>query len=184
MKKFNVGDSVKFKDGRTGIVEDYDDKFYYIKDNNTNIVKIKKNVKDEEFSSQTYLDYLKKVILSKANEMLVSLSTEISNGFNEFDTYAKGINHVISFCNQNKPYVDTKTGIELSYFYNEQAYDDRVIFMVHVLFDDENDSYHLFEENKDYITNEIFKDYSYDDDNLFYTDAWDNDLMLKEEDFK
>lgn len=37
-----VGDSIEFKDGRTGIVEDYDDKFYYVRDNNTNLVKVKK----------------------------------------------------------------------------------------------------------------------------------------------
>ena len=44
VRKFNVGDSIKFKDGRTGIVEDYDEKYFYIKDSNANIVKI---VKDE-----------------------------------------------------------------------------------------------------------------------------------------
>jgi len=42
-KQLNVGDSVKFKDGRTGIVEDYDDKYFYVKDNNANTVKIIKD---------------------------------------------------------------------------------------------------------------------------------------------
>ena len=45
-----VGDSIKFKDGRTGIVEDYDDKFYYVRDNNTNLVKVKKDVQDSKLS--------------------------------------------------------------------------------------------------------------------------------------
>jgi len=38
-----VGDSIEFKDGRIGIVEDYDDKYYYVKDNNTKIIKILKS---------------------------------------------------------------------------------------------------------------------------------------------
>ena len=45
-----VGDSIKFKDGRIGVVEDYDDKFYYVRDNNTNLVKVKKSVQDSKLS--------------------------------------------------------------------------------------------------------------------------------------
>lgn len=48
--KLNVGDSIKFKDGRTGIVEDYDEKYYYVKDNNTNIIKIKKVKDNDDFN--------------------------------------------------------------------------------------------------------------------------------------
>ena len=44
-KKLTVGDSINFKDGRTGIVEDYDDRYYYVRDNNSNLIKIK--MKDE-----------------------------------------------------------------------------------------------------------------------------------------
>ena len=50
MKKFNVGDSIKFKDGRTGIVEDYDEKYFYIRDNNENIVKILKDNQNDAIS--------------------------------------------------------------------------------------------------------------------------------------
>ena len=79
MKKFNVGDSVKLKDGRVGVVEDYDEKYYYIKDANTNIVKIRKNVKDEdenfELSEEDvkFLDYVRDniipIYIKKGNEL-------------------------------------------------------------------------------------------------------------------
>lgn len=79
MKKFNVGDSVKLKDGRVGVVEDYDEKYYYIKDANTNIVKIRKNVKDEdenfELSEEDvkFLDYVRDniipIFIKKGNEL-------------------------------------------------------------------------------------------------------------------
>ena len=45
-KKLTVGDSINFKDGRTGIVEDYDDRYYYVRDNNSNLIKIK--MKDDK----------------------------------------------------------------------------------------------------------------------------------------
>ena len=38
----NVGDSIEFEDGRTGIVEDYDDEYLIVRDNNDNINKIKR----------------------------------------------------------------------------------------------------------------------------------------------
>lgn len=46
--KLTVGDSIKFKDGRTGIIEDYDEKYFYVRDNNANTVKVSKCVKDED----------------------------------------------------------------------------------------------------------------------------------------
>ena len=33
MKKYNIGDSVKFKDGRKGVIFDCDEKYYYAEDN-------------------------------------------------------------------------------------------------------------------------------------------------------
>lgn len=51
MKKYNIGDSVKFKDGRIGIVEDYDNKYYYVKDDNTNVHKV---IKDRSRLSYEY----------------------------------------------------------------------------------------------------------------------------------
>ena len=42
-KKRAVGDSINFKDGRIGVIEDYDENYYYVKDSNANVVKIKKS---------------------------------------------------------------------------------------------------------------------------------------------
>ena len=58
MKKLNVGDSINFKDGKTGIVEDYDDEYFYVKDNNTNIIKIKK-IKDDNQELKNKFSYCK-----------------------------------------------------------------------------------------------------------------------------
>ena len=58
MKKLNVGDSISFKDGRKGIVEDYDKKYYYVKDNNANIVKITKIQDEESISWDEYYSEL------------------------------------------------------------------------------------------------------------------------------
>ena len=45
IKKYNVGDKVNLKSGKVGVIEDYDDNYYYIKDNNCNVIKVKK-IKD------------------------------------------------------------------------------------------------------------------------------------------
>ena len=64
MKKLTVGDSVKFKDGRTGIIEDYDDKYYFIKDSNGNHCKIVNEVLDSKdyTSIQNMTSRLKTII--------------------------------------------------------------------------------------------------------------------------
>ena len=41
-KTYFVGDSVNFKNGETGIIEDYNDKYVYIRDNNLRLHKIKR----------------------------------------------------------------------------------------------------------------------------------------------
>ena len=61
--KYLVGDSVKFKDGRTGIVEDYDEKHLYVRDNNANIVKIFKDNAPKDYTSiQNMASRLKTII--------------------------------------------------------------------------------------------------------------------------
>lgn len=67
MKKFNVGDSVKLKDGRVGIIEDYDDKYYYIKDANTNIVKALKDDDPEDYTSIQNMNTRLKTIVNKTS---------------------------------------------------------------------------------------------------------------------
>ena len=67
MKKFNVGDSVKLKDGRVGIVEDYDEKYYYIKDANTNVVKILKDYVPEDYTAIQNKTARLKTIINKTS---------------------------------------------------------------------------------------------------------------------
>ena len=55
MKNYNIGDSVKLKSGKVGVIEDYDNDFYYIKDNNCNMIKVKK-IKDSEYDCNTFND--------------------------------------------------------------------------------------------------------------------------------
>ena len=67
MKKLNVGDSVKLKDGRVGIVEDYDEKYYYIKDANTNIVKVLKDYVPEDYTAIQNKTARLKTIINKTS---------------------------------------------------------------------------------------------------------------------
>lgn len=57
--KLNVGDSVNFKNGKTGIVEDFDDKYLYVRDQNGAAVKI---IKDRKYTlTMSPLYYLSKL---------------------------------------------------------------------------------------------------------------------------
>lgn len=57
--KLNVGDSVNFKNGKTGIVEDFDDKYLYVRDQNGATVKI---IKDRKYTlNMSPLYYLSKL---------------------------------------------------------------------------------------------------------------------------
>lgn len=107
MKKFNVGDSVKLKDGRVGVVEDYDEKYYYIKDANTNIVKIRKNVKDEEVPNLSEEDVIKncKIIEDKIQNFAFSKRNESKKNIKkafyiiEFDKQLMNLLNTINFRN-------------------------------------------------------------------------------------
>ncbi len=48
-KKYSIGDSVEFKDGRVGTVSEYDEKFYYITDQNGVECKLAKDSEEEEY---------------------------------------------------------------------------------------------------------------------------------------
>lgn len=72
MKKLSVGDSVKFKDGRTGIVEDCTDTHYIVKDSNGNQVKIKM-INDDE------------------NEVFTKINNFISELYEKFKSNASNV---------------------------------------------------------------------------------------------
>ena len=87
MKKFNVGDSVKFKDGRTGKVVDYTDTHYIVKDSNGNQVKIKM-VKDEMANNiNEYIEGVKTLInqIRKATSAFADFTNEMINKYNIYD---------------------------------------------------------------------------------------------------
>jgi len=87
MKKFNVGDSVKFKDGRTGIVEECTDTHYIVKDSNGNQVKIKM-VKDEMANDiGEYIEGARTLInqIRKVTSDFASFTNKMIDKYNIYD---------------------------------------------------------------------------------------------------
>lgn len=74
MKKLSVGDSIKLKNGRNGIIEDYDNNYWYVRDNNSNLVKIlKDDIQYNGFSIQIQND---KVKVYRHNELVGKYDSE------------------------------------------------------------------------------------------------------------
>lgn len=120
--KLKIGDSIKFKDGRQGTVEKEDNKFFYIKDTNDKVVKLKKDASPlEEAMKAFYQDQIypaiaegikkckddfkyfledeaNKIDLGEISENKISEDFDIFTGFRKdltFEFEGKGIDIVI-----------------------------------------------------------------------------------------
>lgn len=60
LKKYNVGDSIKLQNGIMSVIEDYDDKYFYVRDEHSNMHKIlKDDIQYNGFSIQVQHDKVK-----------------------------------------------------------------------------------------------------------------------------
>lgn len=105
--KYNIGDSVKFKDGRTGIVEDYDSLCYFVRDNYGNVCRIKKNknVNDVNPFEEFARDYC------KLYEEYHSEETDDMGGYEVL--YEEVYSHLYKIFNKEVPSTDINQYIEV-----------------------------------------------------------------------
>ena len=124
-KKYGIGDSVKFKDGRVGIVEDYDEKYYYIKDNNTNIVKILKDNTPKDYTS-----------IQNMTSRLKTIIKETSTFQNDKNFGAVEFKKLLEANGFEVEYVENKSGTWQKDDYNEyfKNYDIKLVDGQHIYF--------------------------------------------------
>ncbi len=125
MKKYNVGDSVKFKDGKTGIVEDYDDKYFYIKDSNANSVKICKDNAPKDYTSIQNMTARLKTIIKETS----TFQSDKNFGAVEFKKLLEANGFEVE-------YVENKSGTWQKDDYNEyfKNYDIKLADGQHIYF--------------------------------------------------